>query len=311
MKYPNLILIALAAALLLTGCGLFAPPAQTDPTQSNPATTEATKETEVPPTTEEVVPPTTELRVGWYDANGERWYYDETGVMVTGWQEIEGKRYYFREDGTMARGKVNIDGVDTFFTSAGAYILLVNPWNPVPEGYTVDLVELPSSISTSGGKVDRSCYDALVTMLKDCNKECPKACVVSTYRTYEYQVKLFNRKVNYYRNKGYDEAEAKVLAAQVVAVPGTSEHHLGLAVDIVDTRSWDLTEEQATLPAQKWLMENSWKYGFILRYPEGTTDVTGIIWEPWHYRYVGKEVAEELHNSGQTLEEYIDALTRK
>ena len=177
-------------------------------------------------------------------------------------------------------------------------------------GYTPDLVELSTSISTSGQKVDRSCYDALLQMIADCNKECPKVCVVSSYRTHEYQEGLFQKKVNFYLNQGYGQEEAVKLAGTVVAVPGTSEHQLGLAVDIIDTRSWNLNEGQADLPAQQWLMENSWKYGFILRYPKDTTDSTGIIYEPWHYRYVGKEVAKEIHDLGITLEEYITSLTK-
>jgi hypothetical protein len=105
------------------------------------------------------------------------------------------------------------------------------------------------------------------------------------------------------------QEEAERLAAQVVAVPGTSEHHSGLAVDIIDTRLWALEEEQADLPAQQWLMEHCWEYGFILRYPKDKIDVTGIIYEPWHYRYVGLELAKELHDLGLTLEEYMTMLT--
>ena len=95
----------------------------------------------------------------------------------------------------------------------------------------------------------------------------------------------------------------------MVARPGTSEHELGLAVDIIDTQLWDLVEEQENLPAQQWLMENSWKYGFIFRYPKDKIEITGIIYEPWHYRYVGKELAAEIHESGLTLEEYLANLS--
>ena len=90
--------------------------------------------------------------------------------------------------------------------------------------------------------------------------------------------------------------------------PGTSEHHLGLAVDIIDTNLWALDERQADMPAQQWLMEHSWQYGFILRYPPEKTAVTGVIYEPWHYRYVGADLAAELYESGLTLEEYLDGL---
>jgi D-alanyl-D-alanine carboxypeptidase len=76
-------------------------------------------------------------------------------------------------------------------------------------------------------------------------------------------------------------------------------------VDIIDTRLWKLVEAQEELPAQKWLMENSWKYGFILRYQKDKTNITGVIYEPWHYRYVGKDAAKAIYESGLTLEEYL------
>ena len=101
--------------------------------------------------------------------------------------------------------------------------------------------------------------------------------------------------------QGYSEAEARRLAEQWVAVPGTSEHQLGLAVDI----SMEDTATQTTSDMWQWLMKNSYKYGFILRYPEDKTNITGISYEPWHYRYVGREAAEEIYRSGLCLEEYL------
>ena len=94
-------------------------------------------------------------------------------------------------------------------------------------------------------------------------------------------------------------------AAKAVAIPGTSEHQLGLAVDLVDANMQDLTSAQESTETQKWLMANSWRYGFIHRYPNGKTDITGIIYEPWHYRYVGKDAAQEIFNRDITLEEYL------
>ena len=122
---------------------------------------------------------------------------------------------------------------------------------------------------------------------------------------------MYENRVQRFMNQGYKRAEAERLAAQVVAVPGTSEHHLGLAVDIVDAKWPYLEEEQEDMPAQKWLMEHCWEYGFILRYPKNTTSETGIIYEPWHYRYVGKELAKEIHESGLTLETYLNNLTEE
>jgi D-alanyl-D-alanine carboxypeptidase len=110
-------------------------------------------------------------------------------------------------------------------------------------------------------------------------------------------------------NNGYSREEAERIAATVSAIPGTSEHQLGLAVDIIDTGIWGLVQEQEDLAGQQWLMENCWRYGFILRYPKNKTDETGIIYEPWHYRYVGIELAEELRECGLTLEAYLAALS--
>ena len=90
-----------------------------------------------------------------------------------------------------------------------------------------------------------------------------------------------------------------------MAVPGTGEHELGLAADLMDESYPYLDEEQENTPTQRWLMENSWRYGFILRYPNGSTEITGILYEPWHYRYVGRGPAEEICRMGVTLEEYL------
>lgn len=246
---------------------------------------------------------------GWLEMDGKKYLLDEEGYAKIGWIEDNGKTYYMTADGSMATGNVQIDGKEYHFTSTGDQVLLVNPWNPVPEGYTPDLVGLSTDISVEGAQVDRSCYEALLEMIKDCNQAAPRLCVVSGYRTHEYQTDSYNRKVQSYLNEGYSQADAEKEAATIVAKPGTSEHQLGLAVDIIDTRLWALEEEQATLPAQKWLMEHSWEYGFVLRYPKGKIDVTGIIYEPWHYRYVGKELAKELHDLDLTLEEYLDRLS--
>jgi D-alanyl-D-alanine carboxypeptidase len=248
--------------------------------------------------------------VGWVDTEGGRYYYDENGMTLTGWQEINGITYYFRPDGSLATGAVDIDGATYHFTSQGQRVILVNPWNYIPEDYEPDLVSLPSAYGVAGSVVDSSCREDLKAMIDGCNAESPQAMVVSSYRTHEHQTNNFNRKVNYYLGLGYDRESAEKEAATIIAVPGTSEHQLGLAVDIVDTRFPYLEWEQEDMPAQKWLMEHCWEYGFILRYPNDKTEVTGIIYEPWHYRYVGRELAAELHDLGITLEEYLQNLTK-
>ena len=179
-------------------------------------------------------------------------------------------------------------------------LTLVNPWNELPEDWQVDLVTL-----SNGLQIDRRCYDALQEMMDACREAGYEPLICSAYRTQETQQDLFNNKVAKLEAGGKSHDEAGQEAGTVVAVPGTSEHQLGLTVDVVDVNNQNLTEEQEKTPTQKWLMANSWRYGFIHRYPNSKSDITGIIYEPWHYRYVGKDAAQEIFNKGITLEEYL------
>ena len=179
-------------------------------------------------------------------------------------------------------------------------LTLVNPWNELPEDWQVDLVTL-----SNGLQIDRRCYDALQEMMDACREAGYEPLICSAYRTQETQQDLFNNKVAKLEAEGKSHDEAVQEAGTVVAVPGTSEHQLGLTVDVVDVNNQNLTEEQEKTPTQKWLIANSWRYGFIHRYPNSKSDITGIIYEPWHYRYVGKDAAQEIFNKGITLEEYL------
>ena len=302
MKYPVWICVMLIC-LFLIGC-------TQEPLHDTSLPPETATEATTEPTTEPTTVPTTvPLITGWVEENGKRYYYGENGIPVTGWLELDGNTYYFLADGTMSTGEVIIDGTPYHFTSQGKRIIMVNPWNYVPADYEPDLVPVTSAHGVQGSMVDSSCYDDLIAMIDACNKVSPQAYVVSSYRTHQQQTDNYNRKVKFYMDQGYHEETAKQQAALSIAIPGTSEHQLGLAVDIIDTDLWVLDSRQAELPAQKWLMEHCWEYGFILRYPYNKIDVTGIIYEPWHYRYVGKELAAELHELNITLEEYIHSLT--
>ena len=181
-------------------------------------------------------------------------------------------------------------------------LTLVNPWNALPEGYTVELKEL-----SNGHAVDERCYPDLQAMMDDCRAAGLSPLICSSYRTQEKQEQLFENKVSRLEAQGYRGESARLEAAKTVAVPGTSEHQLGLALDIVDRSNQNLDESQEDTAVQQWLMKHSWEYGFILRFPTGKSDVTGIIYEPWHYRYVGKEAAKEIYDRGICLEEYLDA----
>jgi len=232
-------------------------------------------------------------------------------VIQTGLINKDGKTYYINADGSYAKGKVVIDGIDHFFAKTGEEVLVVNPWHFVPYDYSPDLVTFYDFAQYADGNVlDKTCIDPLLKILEDCQNAGHNVRIVSSYRRQVTQQTLYNNKVDYFLNQGYDIERAREEAGKIIAIPGTSEHQLGLAVDIIDTRLSNLVEAQADLPAQKWLMENSWRYGFILRYPKDKLEFTGITYEPWHYRYVGTELAQELYESGLTLEEYIAALTQ-
>lgn len=290
----------LLTVFLLCGCVRVQSPTEApDLPPTTPPATENTEPATVTPTTEATEP--TQIVP----------QEPTEPPLPAGWFEEDGVRYYRLEDGYLAIGAVQIDGVTRHFTETGAYILVVNPWNPVPEDYVPALVELSTAVSTEGNYVDITCYDAMTQMITDCNLYSgANVCVVSAYRSVELQSTNFQRKVNSFLEAGLDYETAYAEAAAVIAVPGTSEHHLGLAADIVDTQIWSLVQAQENLTGQRWLMENCWRYGFILRYPADKRDVTGIIYEPWHYRYVGQELAAILHESGLTLEEYMDNLTK-
>lgn len=179
-------------------------------------------------------------------------------------------------------------------------MVLVNPWNPLPEDHSIETVTL-----TNGLQVDERCYPDLQAMMDACRADGLSPVICSAYRTRAVQEKLYQAEVKRWLAQGYSQSEAEAEAGKVVAVPGTSEHQLGLALDIVDLDHQLLDESQEDTQVQQWLMEHSWEYGFILRYPTGKSDITGIIYEPWHYRYVGREDAEQIHTLGICLEEYL------
>ena len=179
-------------------------------------------------------------------------------------------------------------------------LTLVNPWNKIPESYETDLTYL-----RNGQAVDSRCYPELQQMMDDCRAAGLSPVICASYRTMEKQEALFADKKERVIREGCPADEAEAEAAKTVALPGTSEHQLGLALDIVDLGYQELDTQQEDTSVQQWLMENSWKYGFVLRYPAEKSDITGIIYEPWHYRYVGKDVAAEMYENGLCLEEYL------
>ena len=182
-------------------------------------------------------------------------------------------------------------------------LLLVNKKHEVPEGYILELEEVES-----GHQVDKRIAKSLEQMLSDARKEGLSPIICSSYRTNAKQQKLYNNKVREYKRWGCSSEEAEEFASYWVAIPGTGEHETGLAVDIVSRDYQILDEKQEQTDVQKWLIDNSYKYGFALRYPTDKKDITMINYEPWHYRYVGVDNATYMKEHDMCLEEYIEYL---
>lgn len=183
------------------------------------------------------------------------------------------------------------------------YLILVNKTHPVPDDYEMELATISGTM-----KCDARVLDILLTMLNGAKKDGVNLIVCSPYRDYELQKQLFNRRVDQYVANGYSYLDAYRLASQKVIVPGASEHQLGLAFDIVTDYHKVLDYEFGDTEAGKWLKKHCAEYGFILRYPRGKESITGIEFEPWHFRYVGVEAATYIMENNITLEEFIEGL---
>ena len=181
------------------------------------------------------------------------------------------------------------------------YLVLVNKDNPMEEGYEPELTELIPNYS-----VDSRIAEAAQQMLADAKAAGMKIDMCSAYRSVARQEQLFNESVQERLNRGMDYWNAFENTRLSVAEPGTSEHALGLALDLISNQYTELDQGQEQTKEAKWLAANCHKYGFVLRYPPAKTDITGIIYEPWHYRYVGVEDATKIMKLGITLEEYLE-----
>lgn len=179
-------------------------------------------------------------------------------------------------------------------------LVLVNEDHPMEEGYVPELVQLQGD-----SYVDERIVDSAKQMMEDAKEAGMKLVLCSAYRSVKRQENVFNESMQDRLGQGMTYWEAYVDTSKSVANPGKSEHALGLALDLISNQYVELDKRQETTKEAKWLKENCHKYGFILRYPPAKMDITGIIYEPWHYRYVGVEVATEIMESGLTLEEYL------
>lgn len=232
------------------------------------------------------------MAIGWTEIDEKRYYFDETGLMCTGWHQEGEYSYYLQEDGSAAVGPLTIDGAKHYFTPKGIHVVLVNAANPVPGYYKVDPVTI-----TGWHQVAPVCLEPLRQMLADCLAAGIEYNFNSAHRTIEEQTEILTlRTQEHMADFDLDYKAARAKALQTVAYPGTSEHHLGLAVDLLGDE------------AIAWLTEHCWEYGFIVRYRGEKAHITGIVNEPWHFRYVGTEVSLDMKDSGLCLEEYLGAV---
>ena len=182
-------------------------------------------------------------------------------------------------------------------------LVLINPTHSIEKELEIEFDEV------QGYKFDSRIAGKVQELIAAAKEDGYSLAIVSGYRTMDRSRMLYANKIAEYKTMGYDEATAKVEAAKWVAPPGTSEHHSGLAMDIVSgdyyTKYSDLVEAFENEPEAVWLRENCARFGFILRFPKDKTDITGINYEPWHFRFVGEEHARAIMDQGLCLEEYL------
>lgn len=180
------------------------------------------------------------------------------------------------------------------------YLLLANAENPLPQDWSIQTEEVQN-----GYEMDKRAAPAMREMIQAAKEDGVELMLCSAYRSVEKQQQLFDRSQQAYMAQGMSEEEAYAKTATETAIPGTSEHQTGLAADIVTPTYQMLDAGFADTPAGQWLSEHAAEYGFVLRYPQDKQEVTGIIYESWHYRFVGKTHAKLMKKSGLCLEEYL------
>ncbi|QZN89291.1 M15 family metallopeptidase [Vagococcus lutrae] len=189
-------------------------------------------------------------------------------------------------------------------------LILVNHNQPMKEN-TV----LPITIMKNGYEIAEMAFDAYYALEQAAKEAGIDLTVVSAYRSVENQQNVYDNSIQEYMAQGKSEERARKLTDDYIAIPGTSEHHTGLALDVVD-QDWyadekGLEPEFGQTKAGKWLANNVTNYGFIIRYPKEKEEITGIQYEPWHIRYVGKEHAAYMKKYDLTLEQYIERFEEK
>lgn len=227
------------------------------------------------------------------------------------WEEISTDMYSADEiletkeaiDGRIsAEEELTVKGT-TVFDKTDWNLLLINKQHPIPEDYAFELGTIKGSM-----QCDRRIIEDLLAMLQGAKGDGVNLAICSPYRDLNRQESLFNRKIKAYMKNGMSYMEAYKISSQAVTVPGASEHQVGLAIDLISDKYYALNAGFGDTEAGKWLAAHCGEYGFILRYPRGKEYITSIEYEPWHFRYVGKEAAAVIMEQGITLEEFVEGL---
>ena len=183
-------------------------------------------------------------------------------------------------------------------------LILVNADHPLAEDYTVDLSSL-----RSGAKVNSQCMDSLQEMFDACRAAGLKPLVISAYQSGDDQQKQYDTRVSELMSMGFTKELAEKEAVKTVAAPGCSEYQTGLLLDIVSETVKDKdTEKLADCAELAWMRENSWKYGFVERYTGAQAARMGVTYQPWQYRFVGKNAAQDMYEQDYCLEELVALL---
>ena len=182
-------------------------------------------------------------------------------------------------------------------------LILVNKQHPIPEDYSFTLATIKGS-----KQCDERIIDDLLAMMQAAKEDGINLLIMSPYRSDARQEWLFEKKINLYMGRGLSYMDAYKLSSQIVMVPDSSEHQIGLALDIVCDTYQSLTEGFGDTQAGIWLEEHCAEFGFIVRYPKGKEYITGVEYEPWHFRYVGVEAAGVIMDREITLEEFVEEL---
>lgn len=266
------LIVSIPFLLLATGCTYF----------------DQTNEESIEPETEMIESPNEENR--------------ENGNLKTEIKESE--EHVTEEEQELRRV---IDSLPEESSSEDSSLILVNNWNELPDDYEVDLIEVEQD-----KLINSQIEEAYLSWNQAAREAGYNLFFASGYRSVERQERNYNYSINRFIDEGYSREEAVDKTQDYIAIPNHSEHHTGLAVDIVD-QEWiaqgrGLEPEYDTQSSQQWLMETKTDFGFVLRYPEGKEEITGIQYEPWHFRYVGVENAEFMAENNLVLEEYIELL---